>query len=238
MKNKEWIYIGYQPVGGLREIGFIKDSDYLMVLGGGGRTVFDCLSSIKYARDRFDYYSEKWDSNTGIVQGFDVFKEMDIICGGFEFRDILSKRTSDNWETIVNNEKRYDYKNQLKDAEVLYLKNSQSEQEISIQIFHYGITRSYGFSPTNNSFVVAESHGVYFWKRLSQNLDKLIEDAINLIKLKSGKRLGTERFLSCVTIDKFHNHSLILVSVILGSHVRLGIYLGCGFEPFNNYVDS
>ena len=230
MKNKEWIYIGYQPVGGLREIGFIKNSDFLMVLGGGGRTVFDCLSSIKYARDRSDYYSEKWNSNTGIIEGFGEFEDLNINCGGFEYHDIISKQTSDNWYTKVKSEKRYDYKNELKGAEVLYLTNSQTEMEISVQVFHYGITRSYGFSPTNNTFVVAESHGIYFWKRISHDLPKLKEDAIQLIKSKSGRTIEVTDSIATIGLSmepyqtstsKATIENLVVEDNVNGSMIRL-----------------
>jgi len=189
MKSKEWIYIGFQPVGGLREIGFIENSDFLMVLGGGGRTVFDCLTSKKYARDRYDYYHDKWDSNTGIIEGFDEFENLKILCGGFEYKDILKKTSFDNWETKIRLEKRYDYRNQLKDAEVLYLRNSITEKEKAVQVFHYGITRAFGFSPTNISFVVAESHGIYFWKRVNQKLEEQKEKALKLLKSKTGTKV-------------------------------------------------
>lgn len=185
MKNKDWIYIGTQPVGGLREIGFIENSDFLMVLGGAGRTVYDCQTSIKYARDKFDYYSEKWNPENGIIEGFGEFNDKTVLCGGFEFRDILSKSTSDNWETEIRNEKRYDYKNQLKDAEVLYLRNKEKNREVMIRDYLYGITRSYGFSPTNNCFVAAESHGVYFWKRINPNINQQISNAVELLKSNS-----------------------------------------------------
>lgn len=254
MRSKDWIYIGFQPVGGLREIGFIEESDFLMVLGSGGRTVFDCLSTVKYARDRFDYYNEKWNSDTGIVEGFDEFKDINIICGGFEYKDILSKRTLDNWNTLIRNEKRYDYRNQLKDAEVLYLINSYADKEISIKVFHYGITRAFGFSPTNNSFVVAESSGIYFWKRIAPNLEKQKEEAIKLIKTKSGTNLeiivdiatiglsfeayqtSTSKFLieKLMVKDKFEGSMIRLV----GSHTQLEFRVNDikQVEIFNNTI--
>ncbi len=189
MRNKDWIYIGTQPVGGLREIGFIGESDFLMVLGGAGRTVYDCQTSIKYARNKIDYYSEKWNPNTGIVEGFDEFEGQNILCGGFEFKDVLVKNTDDHWQTEIRKEKRYDFKNQLKDAEVLYLVNSNNGRELIIRDYLYGITRSYGFSPTSNCFVAAESHGVYFWKRIDSNLSEQILSALKRLEAASGAKV-------------------------------------------------
>lgn len=230
MKSKEWIYIGFQPVGGLREIGFIENSDFLMVLGGGGRTVFDCLTSVKYARDRFDYYSEKWDASTGIIEGFDQFKNLKILCGGFEYKDILEKTTVDNWEAKVRAEKRYDYRNQLQNAEVLYLQNTQTKKEIAVQVFHYGITRAFGFSPTNISFVVAESHGIYFWKRVHQKLEEQKEEAISILKSKAGTKVEVDDKIATIglsmepyqtSISKFTIENLVIEDKAEGSMIRL-----------------
>jgi len=189
MKIKEWVRIGFQPVGGLREVGFIGKSDYLLILGTGGRTVFDCSSAVKYARDRFDYYNESWDSNTGIIEGFDEFRGQQIICGGFEYKDVIQKSTSDNWATEIRVEERYDYRKELKRAEVLYLKH-QDLREIEVEKFHYGITRSFGFSPTGNSFIITESDGVTFWKKVSSRLEDEKSQAISLLKAKSGTKVA------------------------------------------------
>jgi hypothetical protein len=90
-----WTKIGYQHVGGLREIGFFENSDNLLVLGGSGRTVFNCLSNEKIARDRVDYYTEKWNWKSGIIEGFEQFKNQKVICSGFEYKDNLKKETAD-----------------------------------------------------------------------------------------------------------------------------------------------
>jgi len=161
-----WKKVGYQAVGGLREIGFIEQSDFLMVLGGGGRTIFNCLMAEKTARDRADYYSEKWNSDTGIIEGFEMFTGKNIVCGGFEYPDITLKQTQDNWEILIENEKRQDYKKDLVLAEVMYLVNKITKEKIEVEVYHYQITRGYGFSKTGKSFITAQSHGINFWKRV------------------------------------------------------------------------
>ena len=160
-----WKKISYQSVGGLRELGFIENSDALMVLGGGGRTIFNALTGEKIARDRRDYYAESWDSKTGIVEGFDLYKGQNIICGGFEYPDRVLKKTFDDWMIAIKSETRPDYKNDLKEAEVMYLVNSGIESVIEVDVYHYSITRAYGFSNTGRSFLTAHSHGINFWIR-------------------------------------------------------------------------
>ncbi len=160
-----WKKVGYQPVGGLREIGFIENSDFLMVLGGRGRTIFNCLTTEKIARDRKDYYSENWDSETGVVEGIENFKGVSIVCGGFEYPDVIPKQTQDNWRILVKDEKRQDYKKDLEQAEVMYLVNKVTKEEIEVEVYHYKIVRGYGFSKTGKSFITAHAHGINFWVR-------------------------------------------------------------------------
>ena len=186
MKNKDWIYIGFQPVGGLREIGFIGSSNFLMILGGRGRTIFDCLTSTKYARNKSDYYSEKWNSNTGLIEGFEEFENITVECGGYEYKDIVAKKSSDNWDMIIKPEKKFDYKNELADAEVLYLRNRIQKKEYPIHTYHNGIDRSYGFSPSGETLVIAQSHGIYFWKKIDENLSEKISLAIIWLNRREG----------------------------------------------------
>lgn len=158
-----WTKLQHQPVGGLREIGFIENSDNLMVLGGGGRTIFNCQNGAKIARDRVDYYHNSWDSQTGVIDGFDLCSGKEIICGGFEYADQLLKETIEGWQIKIQKESRMNYKNESKSAEVMYIVNQKLNSSIEVQVFLYTITRSYGFSQTGNCFVVAEPYGVDFW---------------------------------------------------------------------------
>ncbi len=159
-----WNKIGFQSVGGLREVGFIEDTDYLMVLGRG-RTIFNCLTNEKTARDRQDYYVENWDASTGIIEGFDLFVGKQILCGGFEYPDSMLKETKDKWGIKIEQDIRPDYKKELKEAEVMYLISERGNVKIEVKVFHYSITRAYGFSKTGKSFIVAESDGVTMWVR-------------------------------------------------------------------------
>ena len=160
-----WKKIGHQPVGGMREAGFIELTDYLMVLGSQGRTIFDCLTNEKTERDRQDYYLENWKSDTGIIEGIGMFKDKEIVCGGFEHPDKLLKSTNDNWIIQIRKENRANYKNEIKIAEVMYLFNPKIDAKIEVNVFHCSITRAYGFSPTGKSFVITESDGITMWKR-------------------------------------------------------------------------
>lgn len=160
-----WKKIGYQPVGGMREAGFIETTDYLMVLGSQGRTILNCLTNKKIERDRQDYYLENWNSDTGIIEGIGIFKDKEIICGGFEYPDNLPKSTNDSWIIHIQDENRINYKGNLKVAKVMYMFNQRFDTKIEVNVFHYSITRAYGFSPTGKTFVIAEPEGITIWIR-------------------------------------------------------------------------
>lgn len=35
----------------------------------------------------------------------------------------------------------------------------------NVEVYHYKITRGYGFSKTGKSFITAHAHGINFWAR-------------------------------------------------------------------------
>ena len=163
--SETWKKGNIWAIGGLREIGFVSNSDLLMILSSNGRSIFDCVKDEKIGRDYFDYYSENWNSETGSVDGFGILENEKIKCGGFEYPDILKKKTRDKWEVIVENEIRADWQNQKTMAQVMYLKNHISDKKIEVDVFHYGINRGYGFSETGNSFVIGTSSEITIWNR-------------------------------------------------------------------------
>ncbi|MEM8523458.1 MAG: hypothetical protein AAGG68_02385 [Bacteroidota bacterium] len=160
-----WQKRSFWAVGGLREIGFKSNSDLLMVLSSQGRGIFDCITNKKIGRDYLDYYMEDWDENSGIVEGFGILKNEKIMCGGFEAPDILKKETDDGWIVKTGKEIRPNWQKKKLMAEVMFIQKANPKEKIEIGVFHYGINRSYGFSDTGNSFVLATSSDLSVWNR-------------------------------------------------------------------------
>jgi hypothetical protein len=158
-KRKIW------AIGGLLEIGFKSNSDLLMVLSSQGRGIFNCSMVKRIERDHFDYYREKWNSDLGIAEGFGILENEIIKCGGFEAPDIIKKETKDNWTVEITNEIRPNWQKIELKAEVMYLQNRKTNERIEVDVFHYGIDRAYGFSDTENSFVVGTSSEIVIWNR-------------------------------------------------------------------------
>lgn len=79
----DWKQTLLGSVGGLLNVGFISDTDYLIVVSHNGRGIFECSSGKKVARDHGDYW-EFFNEKTGIVDGFDFlsdkkFKQADCL---------------------------------------------------------------------------------------------------------------------------------------------------------------
>lgn len=167
LKNKDsiWIKNGSFAVGGLHEVGFNQNSDYLMVLSSRGRGIFDCIKGEIVGRDHWDYYLEKWDAKTSIVKGFGILEGKDIVCGGFESENVLQQETHDGWEVIINGAKRIDLKTDLLQAGTISLVHEENTQIEDVFDFHYGIDRGLGFSETGNSFVIATTSDLHIWTK-------------------------------------------------------------------------
>ncbi|MGV3611479.1 MAG: hypothetical protein ACO1N0_11045 [Fluviicola sp.] len=148
-------------IGGLREIGFYAETNYLLVLSSQGRGLFDCLTGEKIARDPYDYYSEEWNPDTGLVKGIGFLSDKEMECGGFEYRDVLVKEIGNSLKTEVVKEIREIWNKEVKEIEVLYLVDNGTKTEI--YAFPYGIDRAYGFSKNGTCFVLGTSGDLFIW---------------------------------------------------------------------------
>jgi hypothetical protein len=81
-------------VGGLTDIGFAEDTDFLIVLSGQGRAVFDCTTGERVERDYDpEFPQDYWNLTT---QGFGVLEGQVIHTAGLAGGG-LSRGTSDGW---------------------------------------------------------------------------------------------------------------------------------------------
>lgn len=157
-----WNKIALYGVGGLREIGFYKNTNLILVLSGQGRGLFDCSTGEKIARDKSDYYTEKWDSNTGIVEGIADLKDELIICGGFEYPDKLNKETYYGDKISIKKETRKIWNGSNAECEIIYIESNNDKVEVYFSA--YGINRAFGFSNTGETFVMATSSDLHIWR--------------------------------------------------------------------------
>ena len=152
-------------VGGLTEVGYARNSDLLLVVSAQGRGVFDCLSGERIARDR----EENWDglNQTLLVSpGIGPLEGQAVRLAGLHGGG-LPTTTSDGWTL---------------EAPTLQWPNSSfflSKPWTSV--FHYQgpgnsfkiwddgpfPLRSFGFSDTGHTFVIATSGELAIFTRVT-----------------------------------------------------------------------
>ena len=89
-----WRAVASVPVGGLVGVGFIGDSDHLLVLSSQGRGIFDCVSGEKIARDPKEDF--EFDQYRLAAPAFDRFSGQTVQVAGIHGGG-LALTTSDGW---------------------------------------------------------------------------------------------------------------------------------------------
>ena len=152
-------------IGGLREVGFKKGSDIIMVLSSQGRGIFDCLECEKIERDPYDYYTHDWDPDTGLVKGIGKYQNENFICGGFEYPDPINKRSKD-WNVLKVRTVLYsDYFKKYVNNELFCIESSKRQLSTIISNYSfYPTDRGFGFSDTGKTFVHCTSSDIHIFK--------------------------------------------------------------------------
>jgi hypothetical protein len=160
-----WRQVTSAAVGGLTEIGYAKESDYLLVVSRDGRGVFDCISGERVARNRRGTLIEDnptWYNpfeltaiGIGPIQGQKI--NLSGLHGGG-----LPTCTKDGWLLeLVAPDWPYTKVILVQPWKSIYNGNSQN----GTMIFGEVRIRAFGFSPTGQSFSIAASSGVHIFSR-------------------------------------------------------------------------
>jgi hypothetical protein len=89
-----WKLVVTFAVGGLRSVGFDRESENLLVVSSQGRGVIDCLTGEKVARD----YEEYYENETSLeAQGISILSDRIIRMSGL-FGGGLPIITEDGWQ--------------------------------------------------------------------------------------------------------------------------------------------
>jgi len=148
-----WSVAGSFAVGGLTDIGFVPNSDDLLVISSQGRGLFDTLSGEKLSRDDDEFFDNPDStglSAPGIGRANDVTVPLAGLHGGG-----LSRCTKDGWMIDVIH--------LPWPRHVLFLSSNYKpcydESGNSWKICHDGVCeyRMAGFSPSGRAFVFASS---------------------------------------------------------------------------------
>ncbi|NDJ74696.1 MAG: hypothetical protein GYB65_00440 [Chloroflexi bacterium] len=161
-----WTNHDFLPIATMYAVGYVPDSDYLLVLSETGRGVFDCRTGERVGRDRNPNEHEWWDTKCLIAQGIPPVANQSIRTVG-HYGGGLKKFAADLWhlERIAP----------YWPLESIVLSQSSRGRwsaewfDESYKIFPNGDGDSilaYGFSDTDKSFVIACSSGILLYSRL------------------------------------------------------------------------
>ncbi|MGB3636631.1 MAG: hypothetical protein WBA39_03430 [Rivularia sp. (in: cyanobacteria)] len=147
-------------VGGLCSVGFDRDTDNLLIVSHSGRGVVDCSTGEKSARDYENYYENQYLEAEGIgcLSG-KIIKMAGLFGGG------LPISTQDDWslelvtinfpeEMILLVEPGFDLYDMTYNQPDNFTKIEQRDT-----------IRTYGFSYTGNTFIVATSSDLIIYNR-------------------------------------------------------------------------
>jgi len=162
-----WTHKNTFVVGGLHNVGFAPQQDLLIVLSSQGQGIFDCLKGEKVARLHNDL--DWWDSfneETSSIIGFDCLANIEIPTSGFEgAEDNLPKKTSDGWTLTISVPEPDDKPFEKYLVQKIYLVSPNKKEKIFIKKDGPCELRAYGFSETDNSFIVALSCDLTIYSR-------------------------------------------------------------------------
>jgi hypothetical protein len=146
-----WRLIKAFAIGGLTEAGFAGGTDLLLVLSHEGRGVFDCIAGTRIARDDDPDF---WDIGSDMMcEGLGPLDGQGIRVAGLR-GGALPAETRDGWKiTHINAGKR-------NESLRLTAPNAKPTEITNICEF-----RTFGFSPTEKTLVIASSCDLTIYSR-------------------------------------------------------------------------
>jgi hypothetical protein len=154
-------------IGGLIEVGYAKDSDYLLVISWNGRGVFDCSPNVDDRKIALDsdmegFYKDIWrDSKYLTAVGIGILDQEKINLAGL-WGGCLPIQSGDGWHLTIA------YPN-WPSADVILCPPDcvlfGKGQDSCVKVSTCGTFIAAGFSPTGKSFIVAQSHTLEIFSR-------------------------------------------------------------------------
>lgn len=162
-----WVHKNTFAVGGLENIGYAPDQDFLLVLSSQGQGIFNCTTGEKVARsyDDSDWFNQLGKADNSIL-GFDILASIKISTCGAYGEDNLSKRTKDGWALIVSDPEPDDAPFEKYMVRKIYLLSPDMEEKVFITSDGPCELRAFGFSETGETFVVGLSCDLVIYSRI------------------------------------------------------------------------
>lgn len=161
-----WTHKKTFAIGGLENIGYAPNQDFLIVLSSQGQGIFNCKTGEKIARQNDDSdWWENFDQTTNSIVGFDLLENIKIKTHGLYGDDNLPKTSQDNWTLIVTEPEPDDNPFEKYLVKRIYLVSPDKEEKIFIAKDGACELRAFGFSDTGDTFIIALSCDLTIYSR-------------------------------------------------------------------------
>jgi hypothetical protein len=156
-----WKLVATFAVGGLRSVGFDRESENLLIVSSQGRGVIDCLTGEKVARD----YEEFYENETSLeAQGIGILSDRTIRMSGL-FGGGLPSITEDGWRIECVTLKWPEQMLILLPPSSHLYGSVTGHPDTMTKIFEDSCIRAYGFSYTGKSLIIATTSDVTVFVR-------------------------------------------------------------------------
>jgi hypothetical protein len=156
-----WKLVTTFAIGGLRSVGFDRESENLLVISSQGRGVIDCLTGEKVARD----YEEFYENETSLeAQGIDILSDRTIRMSGL-FGGGLPRITEDGWQLECVTLKWPEQMLILLPPNSHLYGSVTGHPDTMTKIFEDSCIRACGFSYTGKSLIIATTSDVTVFLR-------------------------------------------------------------------------
>lgn len=156
-----WKWVAAFSIGGLRSVGFDRESENLLVVSSQGRGVIDCLTGEKLARD----YEEFYENETSLeAQGIGILSDRTIRMSGL-FGGGLPSITEDGWQLECVTLKWPEQMLILLPPSSHLYGSVTGHPDTMTKIFEDSCIRAYGFSYTGRSLIIATTSDVTIFVR-------------------------------------------------------------------------
>jgi len=161
-----WTLKNTFAIGGLENIGYASDQDFLIVLSSQGQGIFNCKTGEKVARQNDDSdWWDKFNESTNSIVGFDFLENVKITTCGLYGEDNLSKTTEDGWALTISEPEPDDKPFEKYLVKRIYLQSPDKKEKLFVGKDGACELRAFGFSDTGDTFIIALSCDLTIYSR-------------------------------------------------------------------------
>jgi hypothetical protein len=161
-----WKHQNTYAIGGLENVGYANGQDLLIALSTQGEGIFDCIKGEDIARlnNSSDWWND-FNKQTNSIRGFDLLEGIEIKTFGLYGEDKLPKSTEDGWMLLTSEPEPDDSPFEQYLVKKVYLVSPDKMEKRFLSKDGACELRTFGFSSTGNSFIIATSFELIIYSR-------------------------------------------------------------------------